>query len=181
MRMPGASTARSISQALRRLGAAVVLLHACGGEPESTPVPLGEPIAIGSDTLEIVGAETAPSPPPPINIFRTRPHEKAFIVRAYWRGLRHLDLMERVIFAEEFLESRLMVEDQAGDRRAPVSAMQGSLVSMMDPGTDWQNWAVVFHVFEDARSPTLFVENPDPAEGQPSRVAVDLGLWEAAP
>ncbi len=179
--MPGASTFRFTDLGLGRACLSTALFLACGGEPDPTPAALGEPIAVGGDTLEVVRAEPAPSPPPPISVFRTRPHEKAFIVRVYWRGLDHLDLMERTIFAEEFLESRLAVEDSAGDRRRPVSAMQWSLVSMMDPGTDWQNWAVVFHVFEDARSPRLLVENPEPAEGQPSRIAVDLDLWEARP
>lgn len=174
----GAFSSRCVRGTWIAVGAGGALVIACGGEPEPVSVSLGEPISIGRFTLEVLRAEPVPEPPPPINVFRTREDEKGLIVHVLWRNLDGLDPLERRVFAEQFLESRLTIVDHAGDRRRPVSAMQRSLLRMRDPGGDWRNWSVVFHVFKDSRSPVLIVENPGPGSGQPAAVSLDLGLWE---
>ncbi len=155
----------------------VATLQACGGQPEATRASFGQPIAVGPYVLEVTGAEPGPEPPPPVNVFRTREDEKNLVVYVYWRDLAGLEPAERRVFAQKFLESRLTVVDQRGDRRQPVTAEPKDLLMSMSVSDDWRNWAVVFHVFRDATSPTLVVENPDPQPGQPRAVSVDLGLW----
>jgi hypothetical protein len=65
--------------------------------------------------------------------------------------------------------------DSGGERRRPTDAMQGALLFMNDPGDNWRDWIVLFHVPEESGGWILEVENPEPAPGQASRFAVDLG------
>jgi len=47
---------------------------------------------------------------------------------------------------------------------------------MQDPGPNWRDWVIVFHVPDESRDLTLMVENPEPGEGQPRLTAVPLGI-----
>ena len=54
--------------------------------------------------------------------------------------------------------------------------MQARLMYMQDPGPNWRDWVVVFHVPDESRGLSLLVENPEPREGQSRLTAVPLGL-----
>ncbi|MFN2421084.1 MAG: hypothetical protein ABR527_06855 [Gemmatimonadota bacterium] len=47
--------------------------------------------------------------------------------------------------------------------------------SSNDPGDNWRDWIVLFHLPEESGGWILEVENAEPAEGQPARFSVDLG------
>ena len=147
---------------------------ACGSEA-ATPVPLGEPIPIGAYSLTVQRVQPAPSPGPPLSSFREQPGRKGVMVFARWSGLDALDPLSRIVFAEEYLEDRLTIVDSIGERHRPTDAMQQALLFMNDPGDNWRDWIVLFHVPEGGGGGILEVENPEPAPGQASRFAVDLG------
>lgn len=92
-----------------------------------------------------------------------------------WAGLDALDAMSRIAFAEKFLEDRLAAVDSTGERHEPTAAMQSALLYMNDPGDNWRDWIVLFHLPVEGSGWDLEVENPEPAEGQPGRFAIDLG------
>jgi hypothetical protein len=149
-------------------------LCACAGET-ATPIPVGEPLPIGDYVLTIQRVQPAPDPGPPISTFREQPGRDGHLVFVQWSGLDALDPMSRIAFAEKYLEDRLTVVDRAGARHEPTGAMQASLLFMNDPGANWRDWIVVFHLPEESDGWVLEVENPEPAEGQSDHFAVDLG------
>lgn len=172
-------TARFVrSGAIQLLGATRLLawafLAACGGET-AAPVGLGEPIPIGAYTLTVQRAQPAPSPGPPVSSFREQPGREGFLVFAQWSGLDALDPVSRIAFTEKYLEDRVAVVDSTGARHEPTDAMQSALLFMNDPGDNWRDWIVLFHLPEESGGWILEVENPEPAEGQPARFSVDLG------
>lgn len=149
-------------------------IFGCGSEPPAA-VRLGEPILIGTYTLTVQRVQPAPIPGPPISSFREQPGRKGILVFAQWSGLDGLDPMSRIEFAQEYLEDRLSITDSDNKRHQPTSALQTALLSMSDPGGNWRDWIVLYHVPEESGGWILEVENPEPAEGQPPRFAVDLG------
>ena len=157
-----------------RAAALLLACAACGSET-ATPVAVGEPIPIGDFTLTVQRVQPAPSPGPPISSFREQPGRKGLVVFARWTGLDALDAMSRIAFTEEYLEDRLTIVDSLGERRRPTDAMQQALLFMNDPRDNWRDWIVLFHVAEGSGGWILEVENPEPAGGQASRFAIDLG------
>ena len=149
-------------------------LTACGGE-EAAPVALGQPISIGAYRLTVERVQPAPEPGPPISSFREQPGLEGIMVFVKWSGLDPLDPMSRIAFAEKYLEDRLSIADSTGERHEPTDAMQSALLFMNDPGDNWRDWIVLFHIPEEGAGWILEVENPEPAEGQPGRLSVDLG------
>lgn len=139
------------------------------------PIPVGNPIPIGDYVLTVQRVQPAPEPGPPISTFREQPGRDGHLVFVQWAGLDALDPMSRLVFAEEYLEDRLAVVDSTGARHEPTGVMQASLLFMNDPGANWRDWIVVFHLPEGSGGWVLEVENPEPAEGQSGRFAVDLG------
>jgi hypothetical protein len=139
------------------------------------PIPVGNPIPIGDYVLTVQRVQPAPDPGPPISTFREQPGRDGHLVFVQWARLDALDPMSRLAFAEEYLEDRLVVVDSTGARHEPTGAMQASLLFMNDPGANWRDWIVVFHLPEESGGWVLEVENPEPAEGQSGRFAVDLG------
>jgi hypothetical protein len=171
-------TARSSkSRATPFLGAAGfyawAILTACQGET-AVPVGFGEPIPIGAYTLTIQRSQPAPRPGPPVSSFRERPGREGYLVFVQWSGLDALDPISRLVFTEEYLDDRLAVVDSTGGRHEPTDAMQAALLFMNDPGDNWRDWIVLFHLPEEGGGWILEVENPEPAEGQPARFSVDL-------
>lgn len=157
--------------ALLGLGAA---FSACEGE-SIAPVPLGQSIPIGSYGLTVQRVQPAPRPGPPISTFREQPGREGVMVFVSWAGLDALDAMSRIAFAEKFLEDRLAAVDSTGERHEPTAAMQSALLYMNDPGDNWRDWIVLFHLPVEGGNWHLEVENPEPESGQPARFAVDLG------
>jgi hypothetical protein len=132
-------------------------------------------MAIGAYSLTIERVQPAPRPGPPISSFREQPGREGVLVFTRWAGLDALDAMSRIAFAEGFLEDRLAVVDSTGERHEPTAAMQSALLYMNDPGDNWRDWIVLFHLPEESGGWRLEVENPDPARDQPERLVVDLG------
>lgn len=150
-----------------------MLVLACGGDAPATG-SRGQPIAIGAYALTIERVQPAPVPGPPISTFREQPGREALMLTVRWAGLEELDPMSRLAFAEKYLEDRLTVVDSTGARSVPTGAMQSALLFMNDPGDNWRDWIVVFHVPEEGGGRVLEIENPEPGPDQPSRVAIDL-------
>ena len=171
MKERGGRTTRSASIAL--LG--FVALIACGGNETAPPLAVGQPMSIGAYALTVERVQPAPRPGPPISSFREQRGREGVMVFARWAGLDALDPMSRIAFAEQYLEDRLAIVDSTGERQEPTAAMQSALLFMNDPGDNWRDWIVLFHVPEGSGGWTLEVENPEPAEGQPDRFEVDLG------
>jgi hypothetical protein len=153
--------------------AAVALALACEGETPASS-SLGQPLPIGAYTLTVERTQPAPVPGPPISSFREQPGREGFLVVVKWSGLEDLDGMNRISFAEKYLEDRLSVVDSTGERSEPTAAMQSALLFMNDPGDNWRDWIVLFHLPETSAGRTLEIENLDPAEGQPARFAIAL-------
>lgn len=153
--------------------ALAVLAVACGSEA-AAPSSLGQPMSIGVYTLTVERTQPAPVPGPPISSFREQPGREAIMVVVRWAGLEDLDAMSRIAFAQKYLEDRLSVVESTGERTEPTAAMQSALLFMNDPGDNWRDWIVLFHLPEASASRTLEVENLDPAEGQPARFAIVL-------
>jgi hypothetical protein len=147
---------------------------ACGGEL-AAPLPVGSPLQIGSYTLTVQRVQPAPRPGPPISSFREQPGREGIMVFVQWSGLDALDPLSRIAFAEKYLEDRLSVVDSTGARHDPTTAMQSALLFMNDPGDSWRDWIVLFHLPEEGGGWILEVENPEPADGQPDRFAIDIG------
>lgn len=149
------------------------LVASCGGEPPAT-ASFGQPIAIGAQTLTVERVQPAPVPGPPISTFREQPGRDGLMVFVKWGGLEDLDAMSRIVFAEKYLEDRLSVVDSTGARIDPTGAMQSALLFMNDPGDNWRDWIVLFHLPEERAGRVLEIENPEPSPGQPERVTIDL-------
>lgn len=150
------------------------VMIACGGEA-APPLALGQPISIGAYTLTVERVQPAPRPGPPISSFREQPDREGTMVFVRWSGLDALDPMSRIVFAEKYLRDRLSVVDSTGGRYEPTTALQSALLFMNDPGDNWRDWIVLFHLPEESGGWMLEVENPEPAEDQPGHFAVDLG------
>ncbi|HEU4464682.1 MAG TPA: hypothetical protein VFS53_06530 [Gemmatimonadota bacterium] len=164
-RRPGAAFAPHIALA--------VLVAACAGEA-TTPSSLGQPLPIGTYTLTVERTQPAPVPGPPISSFREQPGREGVLVVVRWAGLEDLDAMSRIAFAEKYLEDRLSVLDSTGERIEPTAAMQSALLFMNDPGDNWRDWIVLFHLPEASAGRVLEIENLDTAEGQPARFEIVL-------
>lgn len=96
------------------------------------------------------------------------------MVYVKWSGLEELDAMSRMAFAEKYLEDQLSVIDSTGERATPTTAMQSALLFMNDPGDNWRDWIVLFHLTEQVAGRILEIENPEPGPGQPKRIAIDI-------
>jgi hypothetical protein len=155
--------------------AACLLAFACTQEPPRHTA-LGEEIAVGPYALEIVRARKAPNPPPPISTFRGQPGKKCIVVTVYWKTLADMDAIRRIAFIESFLENQLSIADAEGTRTKAFSAMQEKLMFMEDPGPNWRNWVVVFHVPDESRDLALLLENPEPRENQARFTSTPLGM-----
>lgn len=149
-------------------------MAACGPE-QGAEIPLGQPVSIGAYALAVERSQPAPRPGPPISSFREQPGREPILVYVTWRGLEPLDAMSRLAFAEGFLEDRLSVVDSTGERTRPTAAMQSALLFMNDPGDNWRDWIVLFHLPEGSSGRVLEIRNPEPAPGAPGRLAVRLG------
>lgn len=164
----------------RRLPAASVgialayFVAACGGNEQATPGAVGQPIAIGAYTLTVERVQPAPVPGPPISSFREQSGREGVMVYVKWSGLEELDAMSRMAFAEKYLEDQLSVIDSTGERATPTTAMQSALLFMNDPGDNWRDWIVLFHLTEQVAGRILEIENPEPGPGQPKRIAIDI-------
>jgi hypothetical protein len=158
------------------LGGACLLAVACTTEAPRE-VALGDDIEVGPYTLSVLRARNAPDPPPPLSTFRTRPGKKGIVVFVYWKRLGgDLDGQRRWLFIESFFEMQLSVVDAAGRRTEVSGVLPERLFHMEEPGPNWRDWVVVFHVRDESRGLTLLVENPEPRRGQVRVTAVPLGM-----
>ncbi len=149
-------------------------VFACGGGGDAAPGALGQPIAIGAYTLTVDRVQPAPVPGPPISSFRQQPGREGVLVYVRWSGLEDLDAMSRLAFTEEYLEDHLSVLDSSGERAEPTTAMQSALLFMNDPGDNWRDWIVLFHLPEQVAGRVLEIENPEPGPDQPERIAIGI-------
>jgi hypothetical protein len=158
------------------LVAACLLAFACAADPPR-PVALGETIAIGPYAFKVVTARPLPNPPPPISTFRAQPGRKGVAVFVRWHKLDDaMDAMRRIAFVENFLTDHLSIVDGSGERTKRGRAMQENLMYMRDPGSNWQDWVVVFHVPDASRDLSLVVENPEPRDGQSQSTTMKLNM-----
>ena len=171
MPMPGCAEPRLPATVVRL--AIACLVAACGRE-EATAGSFGQPIAIGPYTLMVERVQPAPVPGPPISSFREQPGREGVMVYVKWSGLEELDAMSRLAFTEKYLEDHLTVVDSTGERAEPTTAMQSALLFMNDPGDNWRDWIVLFHLPEQVAGRVLEIENPEPGPGQPGRIAIDI-------
>ena len=172
VRMPGCIE-RKHARGVAILGVAW-FFTACGGVEEAATGGFGRPIAIGAYTLTVERVQPAPVPGPPISSFREQPGREGVMVYVKWSGLEDLDAMSRLAFTEEYLEDHLSVIDSSGERAEPTTAMQSALLFMNDPGDNWRDWIVLFHLPEDVAGRILEIENAEPSPEQPARIAIDL-------
>lgn len=154
--------------------ALALLLSACKGGGESAPGAFGQPIAIGAYTLTVERVQPAPVPGPPISSFREQPGREGVMVYVKWSGLEDLDAMSRLAFTQKYLEDHLSVIDSTGGRAEPTVAMQSALLFMNDPGDNWRDWIVLFHLPQQVAGLVLEIENPEPGSGQPERIAIGI-------
>ena len=179
MKKPDATTARSGDdrRALRiAIGALCLLAGACAREPPRE-VALGADIEVGPYVVRILRARSAPNPPPPISTFRSQPGKKGIVVFVDWKKLDDdMEAMRRLTFIESFLENHMSIADSEDKRTELSGAMQARLMYMEDPGANWRDWVMVFHVPEASRALRLLIENPEPRDGQARLTAVRLGM-----
>jgi hypothetical protein len=154
---------------------ASLLAFACTKEPPRQ-IAMGDEIAVGPYAFRVLRARNAPSPAPPISTFRSQPGKKGVVVFVSWETLSDMDQMRRLVFVESFLENQLSIVDSEGKHTEAFGAMQERLMFMEDPGSNWRNWVVVFHVPDESRDLTLLVKNPEPREGQARFTATALGI-----
>ena len=146
-------------------------------QPAPRQAALGDEIEIGPYAFKVVRARNAPNPPPPISTFRDQPGKKGIVVFVDWKRLDdEMDVMQRLAFIESFFENQLFIADAEGKRTKVFGAMQARLMSMQDPGPNWRDWVVIFHVPDASQELTLLVDNPEPREGQARLTAVALGI-----
>ena len=158
------------------IAAVSVLVASCAAEPPRQ-APLGADIEIGPYVLRILRARQAPNPPPPISSFRHQDGKKGIVVFLDWKKLDDdMDAMRRLAFVESFLENQLSIADAEDKRTEVTSAMQARLMYMEDPGSNWRDWVIVFHVPDASRELRLLIENPEPRDGQARVTAVSLGI-----
>ena len=159
------------------LSAACLLAVSCAQEPPR-PAALGDDIEVGPYALTILRARHAPNPPPPISTFRHQPGKKGIVVFVDWKRIgNEMDTMRRLAFIESFLDNQLSIADAEGHQTKAFDAMQARLMYMEDPGPNWRNWVVVFHVPDASSDLALLVENPEPRDdGQARLTSVPLGM-----
>jgi len=156
--------------------AASLLALACTQDPPRQ-IARGEDIEIGPYAFRVLRARNAPNPPPPISTFRSQPGKKGIVVFVYWKALGNdMDVERRLAFIESFFKNQLSIADSGGTQIEVLDSMQERLMYMQDPGPNWRDWVVVFYVPDESQDLTLLVENPEPREGQPRRIAVPLGM-----
>jgi hypothetical protein len=152
------------------------LAASCAGEPPREAA-LGADIELGPYVLRVLRARSAPNPPPPISTFRSEPGKKGVVVFIDWKKLDDdMDVMRRLAFIESFLENHASVADADDKRTELTGAMQARLMYMEDPGANWRDWVMVFHVPDASRELKLLIENPEPREGQARLTVVPLGM-----
>lgn len=158
------------------LSGACLFAVACTQAPPRQ-MALGDDIEVGSYVFAVARARNAPNPPPPISTFRIQPGKRGIVVSVNWKKLDdQMDVMRRLAFIQSFFENQLSIADSEGKRTTVFGVMQEKLMYMGDPGPNWRNWVVVFHVPDASRELTLLVENPEPRDGQARRTAVPLGM-----
>lgn len=151
------------------LCAAAVVTAACSSTQADAPrpVPFGEDISVGPYVFRLLRATPTPNPPPPISTFRPQPGKRGIAVFVLWKTLdARMDDLRRIVFVEKFLEGQLSLLDADGTRIRPTSAMQQRLMFMQDPGPNWRDWVVVFHVPTASSDLSVLVRNPEPRDGQ---------------
>ena len=150
--------------------------QACSPEPSPpTRFSTGDPLDLGMLTLKARRMETVSNPPPvPLGSLSAQPGEKAIAVFVRWDGLDGLEAFDRRVFVESFLEHRLAVVDEAGERTAAFNAMSADLYHGMPGAMPEQEWVVIFHVWIDSREFTLLVQHPDPGPSTFELAAVPL-------
>lgn len=178
------STARCASRNLRLRGFAKTALIATvasvleGCSPEPSPptlFSLGDSLDLGMFTLKARRMETVSNPPPvPLGSLHAQPGEKVIVLFVRWDGLAGLEALDRRVFIESFLEHRLAIVDEAGERVSAFHAMSTDLYHGMPGAFPEQEWVVVFHVWIDSREFTLLVEHPDPGPADFKLAAIPL-------
>ena|SRR5688500_1243838 len=151
------------------LCAAAVVTAACSSTQADAPqaVAIGEDIAVGPYAFRLLRSTPTPNPPPPISTFRPQPGKRGIAVFVSWKTLdARMDDLRRIAFVEKFLEAQLSLVDADGTDIRPTSAMQQRLMFMQDPGPNWRDWVVVFHVPAASNNLSVLVRNPEPREGQ---------------
>ena len=171
----------SAERTLRALGAvlcATVLTVACTtGADAPRAVPFGEDIAVGPYSLRLLRATPTPNPPPPISTLQPQAGKKGIAVFVVWKDLGgRMDDLRRLAVVEAFLEGQFSIVDADGARTRPTAALQQRLLYMQDPGPNWRDWVVVFHVPSESRDLSLVVTNPEPRDGQSRATATKLQL-----
>jgi hypothetical protein len=158
------------------LAAACVLAAACSREPPRQAA-LGTDVEVGPYSFRVLRARRAPNPPPPISTFRQQPGKTGVVVSVNWKKLDDdMDAVRRLAFIESFFEHQFSIAAADGTRTKAFGAMQARLMYMEDPGANWRDWVVVFHVPDGGRELTLLIENPEPRDGQARVTAVPLGM-----
>ena len=179
MKKRGATIARSGSHRVARVIAFTVFCAfagSCAPEPPQQ-VALGADIEVGPYVFRILRARSAANQPPPISTFRQQPGKKGIVVFVDWKKLDNdMDVMRRLAFIESFLENYVSIADSEDHRTELSGAMQTRLMAMEDPGPNWRDWVIVFHVPDASRELRLLIENPEPREGQARLTAVPLGM-----
>ena len=154
---------------------ASVFASTCAQEPPRE-IAMGDDIGVGPYAFKVVSARTAPNPPPPISSFRRQPGKKGVVVYVSWKTIGEMDGLGRLAFIEDFLQTQLSIVDSEGKQTAGGSAMQERLMFMDDPGSNWRDGVVVFHVPDESRGLALLVKNPEPREAQTRLSTTPLGM-----
>ena len=158
------------------LCAVCVLAGSCSQEPPRQTA-LGTDIEVGPYVFRVLRARSAPNPPPPISTFRHQDGKKGIVVFLDWKKLDDdMEVLRRLAFIESFIENNISIADAEDKRTEVTGAMQVRLMYMEDPGPNWRDWVMVFHVPDTSRELRLLVENPEPRDGQARLTAVPLGM-----
>ncbi len=158
------------------LGWTCLFALSCAGST-ARQAAIGEEITVGPYAFSVRGARPAPSPPPPLNVFRDEPGKKAVVVTVHWHTLPDgLDFGSRRSLIEGILHHQVSISDSAGRRSLPDRAIPESFVRWQNAPPNWDEWAVVFYVAADSRDLVFVVENPEPRDGQARVTAVRLGI-----
>ena len=155
-----------------------LLVAGCAGEPAMEPIEYstGDRIALSKITVTVERTEhvrTTSTDSRRLQSNLAGPGERAIAVFVRWSGLEDLSQTERGFFIRSFLENRLSVVDDAGDRYQTVDVLEASQY-LEQIGGSGSTIVAVFHLHEDSRKLVLLIEHPDPPEGQSPLVAVSL-------
>lgn len=179
MKKRDATTARSgDDRRTLRILLSVACLFACSCAQEPPrQAALGADIEVGPYVFRVLRARNAPNPAPPLSTFRHQDGKKGIVVFVDWKKLDDdMDVMRRLAFIESFIDNNMSIADSDEKRTEVTDAMQARLMYMEDPGPNWRDWVIVFHVPDTSRELTLLVENPEPRDGQARLTAVPLGM-----